>query len=286
MMTGQVGQKKAGNSGMVSDNHKEFQRGLEILEEHFARTISNDLKSMWLDCFLKDDIVNWVKAVQECIGIFDHFPIPLEVRRIIDRIEGEKFESLIGSQKQASPRALLPERSEDYSEEYRKANLEFISLLASGVGHCLTFRDGKGIGKEKRREIWQETETKVAALQEKYQHLPSNYSCTHCWDSGWAHRPEGDYEMSYPCKCEKGFERQKGIILSTLSEKARSAKQTLSQYLTSLASSTATPFKVKAYPCISVFDAQGKWDFACQHHCPPERIKWCFLQINTIMATV
>lgn len=279
MMTEKGGLKKIGISGLVSDNREEFKRGLRLLEDHFHNPINNELRFMWLDCFVNEKMKTWVETIQYCIANFDHFPLPIEIRRVIENIDKEKLKIISGDQV-TPPKAFLPEKAADYSsEEYHQANMEFIQTLISGLNQCLGFKNGKGKNKEQRKEIWEDTEAKVTVLQDKYQHLPSSYSCTECWDSGWYSRQEGNYTSLYPCKCGNGFARQKEIILSALSEKARHTKQTLPQYLSSL---TSTPFKVKAYPCIAVFDSQGKWDFECQHHCDPERIKWCFLQINVI----
>ena len=283
-MTKLIGQSQVSN--LVIKNPQRFLSTLKTLAEIFSTVLSEEVKKMWLECFQANSIEAWGEAVKYCRDNFDHFPLPIEMQRVAEGIENKKIKSLISPEQTASiPKAFLPGQAEDYSEEYRQANLEFIGLLASGIGQCVNFSDGRSKDKEKRRERWQETESKVAALQDKYQHLPSNYSCTHCWDSGWAHRPEGDYEMSYPCKCESGFARQKEGILSALSEKARHAKQPLPKYLHDLGPGMF-PFKVKAYPCFAVFDSVGKWDFGCQANCRPQRVKWCFLQINVIVDTL
>ena len=286
MMTALVGQKKVGTSGLVNDNRQEFLRGLQVLEEHFHNPISKDLRLMWLDCFTKDSIENWARTVQRCIEQKDHFPIPLEIRRIIDIIEKEKIKTLLkndGASNNIS--GFLPGlTSDNMSEEYHQANQEFIKILTAGVNSCLAFKQGKSQSKATRNDLWLESKEQITSLQEKFSHLPSHYVCMECWEAGWYSRQEGDYAISYPCKCEKGFERQKEMLISFLNEKARETKQSLAQYLSALSLPGAIkPFKGKAYPCIAVFDDMGKWNFACQHQCSADRIKWCFLQVDVML---
>lgn len=284
-MIAQVGIKKAGRSTLVRENKKGFFQGLTLLATQWQKDLSVGLIEAWFECFQNVLLETWGEGVQYWLANFDHFPLPIEMRRIIENIEKEKIKTITKTHKSlGSPRALLSDTTQsDYSEEYRQANLEFLNILTSGLGQCLKFKDGETKSKEERKEIWKDTEAKVATLQNKYQHLPSSYACTKCWDSGWVAKPESGYMINYPCRCAKGFDRQKEIILSALNDKAKQIKQTLSQYLASL---TTTPFHMKAYPCIAVFTAEGRWDFACQNQCAPERIKWCFLKIDTIMVGI
>jgi hypothetical protein len=285
MTTKQISQSLNSSSGTVAQNYKEFYRRLNMLFVTLAperAELSDDARGMWLALFSKTFLEDWISAVSYILDTFDHMPVPVEIKRIIERIQAQKIDSLVSPQEQDNAQKLLPPKlsKEDYSEEYRQANLEFIKILADGLGQCLNLKTIKT--REEKRKIWEEIEEEVTALHSRHQDLPAGYACATCWDTGWHQRQEGGYKNNYPCSCVKGFERQRQATLTTLKRYAAKEKKTLSQYLSSL---SCSPFRVKAYPCIKVYDGEGKWDFNCQHQCDPQRIMWCFGKIEEIKNT-
>lgn len=110
----------------IENNRPALAQGLRVLGEQWGKIITYDLENSWVEFFWDIRVRIWLIAVKHWLANGDHFPLPVELRRVA---ESQKQKTDL-EERYAKHKPLL---TEGPPEEIKQMGLDAIAIIKTFI---------------------------------------------------------------------------------------------------------------------------------------------------------